>query len=55
MSLVLVALSAWLILVAFAVILCVAARRTDQEIATADLAPVIDLKAAALTSKQHVA
>ena len=56
MPLVLLVLCAWLIVAAFALLLCVAARRTDKEIASADLAPVIELKAAALSDhKQYVA
>lgn len=56
MSLVLVLVIAWFVIVAFALILCLAARRTDREIATAaDLAPVIDIQAAALAGRTHVA
>jgi len=52
---VLVILLAWLAVVAFAVLLCLAARRTDEEVASADLAPVIDIAARSLSSRQHVA
>ena len=38
----------WLLVVAAAVLMCVAARRTDAEIASVELAPVIDLDAASL-------
>jgi hypothetical protein len=55
MSLVLVLLAAWFVIAAFALILCLAARRTDREIASADLAPVIDLQAAGLAGRKHVA
>ena len=55
MSLVLIVVSAWFVIAAFGLILCLAARRTDREIASADLAPVIDLQAAALTGRKHVA
>ena len=43
----------WLAVAAAAIVLCLAARRTDAEIERAELAPVIDIKAAALTSRQH--
>ena len=46
MPIVLVILCAWLVVVVFALLLCAAARRTDREIASADLAPVIDLTSA---------
>ncbi len=49
----LVILSAWLLVIAFAVLLCVAARRTDDEIAGTELAPVIDIKSS--LARQHVA
>ena len=53
MPIVLVVICAWLLVVAFALLLCVAARRTDREIASADLAPVIDLTSA--LARKHVA
>ncbi len=53
--LVLVILSVWLLVAAVAVVVCLAARRTDEEIAGADLAPVIDIQAGSLASRQHVA
>ena len=53
MPLVLVLLvCAWLLIVAIAVILCAAARRTDDEISASELAPVIELRTPA---RQHVA
>jgi len=45
--LVLVILCAWVLIVAIALLLCLAARRTDDEIAGADLAPVIEIRSAA--------
>ena len=39
----LVLLGTWLLIVAFAVLLCAAARRTDDEISASELAPVIEL------------
>jgi hypothetical protein len=53
MSIVLVVICVWLLVAVFALLLCAAARRTDREIASADLAPVIDLTSA--LSRQHVA
>jgi hypothetical protein len=54
MSLVLlVLLSAWLVIVAFALLLCAAARRTDDEISGEDLAPVIDIQS--VLGRKHVA
>ena len=55
MSVALVLISAWLVIAVFAFILCVAARRTDRELASADLAPVIDINAASLAGRKHVA
>ena len=51
----LVILSAWVLVTAVALLLCLAARHTDEEIAGADLAPVIDIRAGSLASRQHVA
>ena len=52
MSLVLlVLLSAWLVIVTFALILCAAARRTDDEIG--EPAPVIDIQS--VLTRKHVA
>jgi hypothetical protein len=45
----------WLLVAVAAVVLCVSARRTDDEIARAELAPVIDISAAALRGRQHTA
>jgi hypothetical protein len=45
----------WLVVVAVALLLCVAARRTDEELSRSELAPVIDLTARSLGSRQHVA
>jgi len=45
----------WLLVVAVALLLCVAARRTDDELSRAELAPVIDIAASRLGSRQHVA
>jgi hypothetical protein len=53
--LLIVILSAWLLFAAVALVLCLAARRTDEEIAGAELAPVIDIQAGSLASRQHVA
>ena len=47
-------LSAWLLVLGFAVVLCVSARRTDEELGT-ELAPVVDLQSRRFTSRQHVA
>ena len=55
MSLVLIVLCSWFVIALFAVILCMAARRTDREISGADLAPVIDIHAASLAGRKHVA
>ena len=55
MPIVLLILCAWLVVVVFALLLCLSARRTDEEIAGADLAPVIDIHAGSLASRQHVA
>ena len=55
MSLVLIVLCAWLVIAIFAVILCMAARRTDRELTGTDLAPVIDIQAASLAGRKHVA
>jgi hypothetical protein len=44
----------WLAVVAFALLLCIAARRTDAEIAGVELAPVIDIHMATL-SRHHSA
>ena len=49
----LVLLSAWLLVIVFAVMLCAAARHTDDEIAGTELAPVIDIKTS--VARQHVA
>jgi hypothetical protein len=51
----LVILCAWVAVAAVAVMLCLAARRTDEEIAGRDVAPVIDLQARRFSSRQHVA
>jgi hypothetical protein len=53
--LVLIVLFAWLLVAMGALTVCAAARRTDGQIAQAELAPVIDLEAAALASRQHSA
>jgi hypothetical protein len=45
----------WLLVVAVALLLCVAARRTDDELSRSELAPVIDLAGRSLGSRQHVA
>jgi len=50
-SVLLVLLSAWLVIVAFALLLCAAARRTDSEIV--DPAPVIDIRS--VLTRKHVA
>ena len=55
MSLVLVVLCTWFVIVVFAVVLCMAARRTDREVTGTDLAPVIDIQAASLAGRKHVA
>jgi hypothetical protein len=49
----LVLLCAWLLVIVFAVLLCTAARRTDDEIAGTELAPVIDIKSS--LARQNVA
>ena len=48
-------LAIWLLVVAVALLLCVAARRTDEELARSDLAPVIDLAGRSARSRRHVA
>ena len=53
MSVALVLISAWFVIAVFALILCLAARRTDREIAATDLVPVIDIQAFA--TRKHVA
>jgi hypothetical protein len=45
----------WLAVAAAAVLLCLAARRSDGEVQRSELAPVIDIKAASLRSRQHSA
>jgi hypothetical protein len=47
-------LAVWLFVAVAAIVLCVAARRTDAEIARAELAPVVEIHAAAL-SRRHTA
>ena len=49
----LIVLGTWLLIVAFAVLLCAAARRTDDEIAGTELAPVIDINSS--LARRHVA
>ena len=49
----LVLLSAWLVIVVFALILCASARRTDREISGEGMAPVIDIQSA--LTRKHVA
>ena len=51
--LLLIVLGAWLLIITFAVMLCAAARRTDEEIAGTELAPVIDIKST--LARKHVA
>ena len=48
-------LVAWLLIVAATLLLCVAVRRTDEELSRAELAPVIDLAGHQSRSRQHVA
>ena len=48
-------LAVWLVVAVVALLLCIAARRTDEELARAELAPVIDLTKRSLRSRQHVA
>ena len=50
-----IVLAVWLLVALAAVVLCVSARRTDDEIARAELAPVIEISAASLRSRQHTA
>lgn len=45
----------WLLVAAAAIVLCLAARRTDAEIERSELAPVIEIQAAALGSREHTA
>ena len=45
---------AWLLVIAVALLLCVAARRTDDELTRTELAPVIDIAKGSL-SRRHVA
>jgi hypothetical protein len=45
---------AWLLVIAVALVLCIAARRTDDELARTQLAPVIDIAKGSL-SRRHVA
>ena len=49
----LVLLSAWLLVIVFAVMLCAAAHSTDDEIPGAELAPVVDIKSS--LAHKHVA
>lgn len=51
---ILVILCIWLAAAAFALLLCVAARRMDEDVAGTDRAPVISLSAAR-SSRRHVA
>ena len=53
--LLIVILCAWVAVAVFAVVLCLAARRMDEEVASGDAAPVIDIKARRFASRQHVA
>ena len=46
-------LCAWLVVSAFAVVLCMAARRMDRELSADHLAPVIELAPAALARRSH--
>ena len=48
-------LAVWLVVAVVALLLCIAARRTDEELERAELAPVIDLTKRSLRSRQHVA
>ena len=45
----------WLLVALSAIVLCFAARRTDAELASAELAPVIEIQAARLAHRQHTA
>jgi hypothetical protein len=45
----------WLLVVAAAVVLCIAARRGDEQMARVELAPVIDFEAAALARRRSAA
>ena len=47
-------LAAWLLVIAVALLLCIAARRTDDELTRSELAPVIDIAAGSL-GRRHVA
>jgi hypothetical protein len=47
-------LAVWLLVVAVALLLCIGARRMDEQLSRAELAPVIDLTAA-LRSGRHIA
>ena len=51
----LVILCAWVAVAVFAVVLCLAARRTDEEITSGDVSQVIDIQARRVASRQHVA
>jgi hypothetical protein len=53
MPIVLILICAWLVVALFALLICAAARRTDREIDSADLAPVIDFTSA--LARKHVA
>jgi hypothetical protein len=48
-------LAVWLLVIVAAMLLCLSARRTDAELARGDLAPVIEIKAAALARRHSVA
>jgi hypothetical protein len=46
-------LVAWLVLSAMAMLLCLAARRTDGEVGRGELAPVIELRSVAAARRAH--
>jgi beta-lactamase regulating signal transducer with metallopeptidase domain len=45
----------WMLVALAAVTLCAYARRTDEEIARAELAPVVELDLSAVASRRHSA
>jgi hypothetical protein len=53
MLLLTIILVAWLVLSAMAMLLCLAARRTDGELVAGELAPVIELHPSAVRRHSH--
>jgi hypothetical protein len=48
-------LAVWLLVIVAAMLLCMSARHTDAELTRSDLAPVVEIKAAALARRHSAA